>query len=124
MVADADEELKARMGWLAYFFAGARHLHGKKVRVQLTLDGKSPVIRRVRSMLVANVGRLPGGFVLFPDADAADGKLDIASLDTHKSLLGWISLLGTVVLQGVGVRAKRPRLTSELEFWRGSTARL
>src|SRR5699024_10908593 len=52
MVADADEELKARMGWLAYFFAGARHLHGKKIRVQLSLDHKPAITRKVRSMLV------------------------------------------------------------------------
>lgn len=124
MVADADDELKARMGWLAYFFAGARHLHGKKIRVQLSLDEGGPTTRRVRSILVANVGRLPGGFVLFPDADADDGLLDIASIDTRMSLVGWVSLLGTVVLQGLGVRARKPRPTSDLEFWRGSTARI
>lgn len=124
MVADADDELKARLGWLAYFFAGARHLHGKKIRVSLTLDEESPTTRKVRSMLVANVGRLPGGFVLFPDAEADDGRIDIASLDTRMSLVGWMSLLGTVVLQGVGIRIRKPRPTSDLEFWRGSTARL
>lgn len=124
MVADADDELKARMGWLAYFFAGARHLHGKKIRVELTLDDDPPTVRRVRSMLVANVGRLPGGFVLFPDAEADDGRLDIASIDTRMSVVGWASLLGTVILQGVGIRIRKPRPTSDLEFWRGSTARI
>src|SRR5699024_9162214 len=28
MVAGADDNLKARMGWFAYFVAGVRHLHG------------------------------------------------------------------------------------------------
>jgi len=124
MVADADDDLKARMGWLAYFFAGARHLHGKKFRVRLTLDSGAPISRRVRSMLVANVGRLPGGFVLFPDAEADDGLLDIASIDTRMSLVGWMSLFGTVVLQGLGVRIRKPRPTSDLEFWRGSKAEI
>lgn len=124
MVADADEDLKARMGWLAYFFAGARHLHGKKIRVRLSLDDRPSITRKVRSMLVANVGRLPGGFVLFPDAQADDGALDIASIDTRMSVVGWASLLGTVVLQGVGVRARKPRPTSDLEFWRGVSARV
>jgi len=124
MVADADEELKARMGWLAYFFAGARHLHGKKVRVRLTLDGERVATRKVRSVLVANVGRLPGGFILFPDAYADDGALDIATIDTRGSLVGWASLLGTVVLQGLGLRNSQPRPTSNLEFWRGSKARI
>lgn len=124
MVADADEELKAWMGWMAYFFAGARHLHGKKIRVRLSIDDEKPVTRKVRSMLVANVGRLPGGFVLFPDAEADSGKLDIASIDTRMSVVGWTSLLGTVVLQGVGIRAKKPRPTSDLEFWRATNARI
>ncbi|HLR58360.1 MAG TPA: diacylglycerol kinase family protein [Beutenbergiaceae bacterium] len=124
MVADADDELKARLGWLAYFFAGARHLHGKKFRVRLTLDSGDPISRRVRSMLVANVGRLPGGFVLFPDAEADDGMLDLASIDTRMSVVGWLSLLGTVVLQGVGIRIRKPRPTSDLEFWRGSAAEI
>lgn len=124
MVADADEELKARMGWLAYFFAGARHLHGKKIRVRLSLDDRPAITRKVRSMLVANVGRLPGGFVLFPDAQPDDGALDIASIDTRMSLVGWVSLLGTVVAQGVGIRIRKPRPTSDLEFWRGSRARV
>ncbi len=122
MVADADEELKARMGWLAYFFAGARHLHGKKVRVRLSLDEGPTAVRRLRSMLVANVGRLPGGFVLFPDAEVDDGLLNVASIDTRKSFVGWASLLATVVLQGLGVRIRKPRLTSDLEFWQGSSA--
>lgn len=124
MVADADEEMKSKMGWLAYFFAGARHLHGKKVRVQLKIDDEPAILRKVRSMLVANVGRLPGGFVLFPEADSDTGHLDIASIDTDKSLLGWTSLLSTVVLQGVGMRKKTERPTSNLEFWRGTSVRI
>src|SRR5699024_368543 len=35
MVAGADDALKARMGWLAYFFAGVRHLHGHKTPLRM-----------------------------------------------------------------------------------------
>jgi len=104
MVADTDEELKARIGWIAYFLAGARHLHGRRPKLRITLDDEPVVARRVRSLLVGNCGRLPGGITLLPDAVLDDGWLDIAAIDTRGGLAGWAQLLGEVGLQGVGLR--------------------
>ncbi|MPV49047.1 diacylglycerol kinase [Pseudactinotalea sp. HY160] len=120
MVAGADDELKSRLGWLAYFLVGARHLHGRKVQIGVQI-GSGPVHnRKLRSLLVANVGKLPGGFVLFPDAAPDDGRLDVAALDTRGGLFGWASLFGTVIMQGIGIRSTRPTIASNIEFWRGS----
>lgn len=104
MVADTDEILKARVGWIAYFVAGARHLHGRRPKLRIQLDDQPPVARRVRSLLVGNCGRLPGGITLLPDAVLDDGWLDIAAIDTRGGLAGWAQLLGEVGLQGVGLR--------------------
>lgn len=120
MVAGADDELKSRLGWLAYFLVGAKHLHGRKVQVGVQI-GSGPIHhRKLRSLLVANVGKLPGGFVLFPDAAPDDGWLDVAGLDTRGGVIGWASLLGTVIMQGVGIRSNRSTIASNIEFWRGS----
>ncbi|WP_156253876.1 diacylglycerol/lipid kinase family protein [Pseudactinotalea terrae] len=119
MVAGADEQLKARMGWLAYFVAGVRHLHGRRLRLALQVDDQPPVQLKLRSLVFANCGRLPGGMVLLPDAEIDDGWLDVAALDARGGLLGWASLFGKVVMQGVGVRRDLPGQPGSIEFWRG-----
>lgn len=123
MVAGANDDLKAKMGWLAYFFAGVRHLHGHKSRLRMQV-GEGEVRRlRVRSLLFANCGRLPGGIVLLPDAQLDDGWLDVAALDTRGGLIGWASLFGKVVLQGIGIRRSLPA-PSSIQFWRGRRVRV
>lgn len=119
MVAGADHELKRRVGWFAYFLAGARHLHGRRLRITMTLDGEHTLNLKLRSVLFANCGRLPGGIVLFPDAELDDGLLDIAGIDTRGGVFGWASLFGKVVLQGVGFRRELPAAPGKIEFWRG-----
>ncbi|WP_154792687.1 diacylglycerol/lipid kinase family protein [Occultella kanbiaonis] len=124
MVAGAGDQLKARVGWFAYFLAGARHLHGRKVRLRMTVDEAPGQHLRLRSLLFANCGRLPGGIVLLPDAQINDGWLDIAALDTRGGLFGWASLFGQVVGQGLGIRRQLPNSPSTIEFWRGKQVRV
>ncbi|GAB2602809.1 diacylglycerol/lipid kinase family protein [Pseudactinotalea suaedae] len=121
MVAGADEQLKARMGWLAYFVAGVQHLHGRRIRLTMQVDDQPAVPLRLRSLVFANCGRLPGGMVLLPDAEINDGWLDIAALDARGGLFGWASLFGKVLLQGLGVRRDLPGQPGSIEFWRGRT---
>lgn len=106
MVADTDPGLKRRVGWLAYFISGIQHLHGRRMRVRATLDQRPTVNTRLRSLLIGNCGRLPGGLMLLPDAVVDDGWLDIAGIDTRVGVAGWVQLLGEVLLQGVGVRSE------------------
>ncbi|MBU4336595.1 MAG: NAD(+)/NADH kinase [Actinobacteria bacterium] len=105
MVADTDDVLKAKVGWIAYFFAGVRHLHGSRTRVRVALDERPTQTARVRSLLIGNCGRLPGGITLLPDAVLDDGWLDVAAIDTRGGLAGWAQLFGEVVLQGAGYRS-------------------
>lgn len=108
LVADTDDDLKARVGWVAYFLAGFRHLHGTRHQVQVTRDDSEPQTAWVRSAMVGNCGRLPGGITLLPDALLDDGWLDVAVVDTRGGLAGWAQLLGEVVLQGAGMRTVLP----------------
>jgi len=122
MVADADDELKARVGWVAYFFAGARHLHGRRMRATIRLDDGEEVEARLRSFMVGNCGRLPGGITLLPDAVIDDGELDVAAIDTRGGLAGWAQLFGEVVAQGLGVRNDLPGKIGRIDHTRARRA--
>lgn len=119
MVAGADDEMKKRMGWFAYFVVGVRHMHGRRVRVKMKIGDSPTQSLRLRSILFANCGRLPGGIVLFPDAELDDGWIDIAGIDTKGGVVGWASLFGKVILQGLGIRRDLRASPGTIEFWRG-----
>lgn len=88
VMAAAPEKLKARMGWLAYLIAGMQHLKGPQFTVAVKLDGGPPLRRKVRSVMVGNVGKLQGGMELLPDAVADDGTVD-AVLLSPEGIVGW-----------------------------------
>jgi len=122
MVAGADDRLKRRLGWFAYFFAAAAHMRGKRMGATVTVDDAKPVKSEMRTVLMANVGRLPGGIQLIPDASVSDGKLDVATLDARGGIVGWTELFGTVIAQGAGITEPwLPRLlrTSRIDHVRG-----
>ncbi|GAB7048364.1 diacylglycerol/lipid kinase family protein [Catenuloplanes indicus] len=88
---------KKHIGWLAYIGGALRHLRGRQMRLEITLDDRPPFHRRARSVIVGNVGRLQGGMRLLHDARPDDGLLDIAILSPstlwHWAALGWGLLL-------------------------------
>ncbi|WP_235866329.1 diacylglycerol/lipid kinase family protein [Serinibacter arcticus] len=121
MVAGADDDLKRRVGWVAYFLVGVRHLHARRTRLSLRIGNGGWDQQRVRTLLFANCGRLPGGIVLLPDAELDDGYLDVAAIDTRGGLIGWASLLWRVLLQGLGWRSSNVYNPSRIDFWRART---
>ena len=124
MVADADDELKAKVGWVAYFVAGIRHLHGRRMRARIQLDDSPPVDARLRSLMIGNCGRLPGGITLLPDAVIDDGVLDVAAVDTRGGVVGWAQLFGEVVMQGLGVRNDLPAKIGRIDHARARRVRV
>jgi diacylglycerol kinase family enzyme len=104
MVAGADERLKARLGWFAYFFAAVAHLGTKRIAAKISVDGGEATQTHMRTVMMGNVGRLPGGLQLIPDASAVDGLLDVATLDARGGIVGWTELFGQVVAQNAGIR--------------------
>lgn len=84
---DTNEELKAKVGWLAYSEAGFRHLPGKRKKISVALDGGPEQTRSVRSVLFANCGKLQG-LDLVPEARIDDGVLDMVVL-SPRSAAGW-----------------------------------
>lgn len=77
MLAHTSRRAKHRLGWPAYVAAVLWHLGEPRFPAEIRLDGGPTLYREVRSVLVANVGRLPGGISLIPSARIDDGELDV-----------------------------------------------
>lgn len=116
VMADAPEKLKAQFGWPAYVVAGMKHLNGKRFQVEASIDGGEIFHRRVRTVVVGNVGRLQGGVELLPDAEAADGALDVVML-SPKGLIGWASV-------GAHIATRQRKGHRRVEHYRCRTMRL
>jgi diacylglycerol kinase family enzyme len=90
MIANTNPELKRRVGWLAYVDAGLRAIPASKpFRVVYRTDAGRLYRSRVSSILVANLGVLPGNIELVPDAEIDDGKLDVVVLQPRNAM-GWL----------------------------------
>ncbi len=98
---DGSAALKRRLGWAAYYLAALPHLRDQPMRVSLQADDGAAVGRRASALVVGNVGALPGGFPLLPDADPGDGLLD-AVLLTAGGIPGWIAVGARLLARQAG----------------------
>ncbi len=115
MVAATSAELKKRVGWIAYFMGGIKHLHTRRSTVRISLDDTKRFQTTLRTLLIGNCGKLPGGLSLIPDAVIDDGRLDIAAVDTRAGLAGWLQLFGEVVMQGFGIRSNAAKKVGRID---------
>ncbi|RTE49182.1 diacylglycerol kinase family protein [Actinobaculum sp. 352] len=115
VMSDTNARLKRSLGWIAYIFSGLRHLSGERLHATIITgrDGTpgadtssyaddTGVQTEARSIMFANCGRLPGGFVVAPEARVDDGWLDIAVMNTRGGLIGWGDLVRRAGTQSVG----------------------
>ncbi|HKH08882.1 MAG TPA: diacylglycerol kinase family protein, partial [Agromyces sp.] len=92
MISNTNPDLKKRVGWLAYVDAGIRAIPASKpFRVVHRMDGGRAHRSRVSSMLIANLGYLPGNLELIPDAEVDDGRLDVVRLQPS-NFFGWLMI--------------------------------
>ena len=98
VIAATREDLKRRVGWLAYSEAGLRLLMRpqRRTRMSVALDGGAGVARKARTVLFANTGRMPAGIEFIPDARLDDGQLDVVVV-SPRSVLGWAWVAGKAV---------------------------
>jgi diacylglycerol kinase (ATP) len=90
LIRDTDEQAKNRYGWAAYVSGGARALRNtRQARYEVRIDDGSPDRLPGLGALVGNVGELQGGTAVLPDADPADGLLDVIVLAPR----GWVDVL-------------------------------
>jgi diacylglycerol kinase family enzyme len=121
MLAGTSDTAKKHIGWIAYVFGAARHLRDRPMKVTITLDGRKPLRRRPRTVIVGNVGRLQGGVRLLEKAEPDDGLLDVAILSPttlrHWAALGWavirrhrrVPQMETYTAARVQIRSKSPQ---------------
>ena len=86
-----NDDIKKRIGWIAYVISGLKSLMFPAVKVEITIDDEEPTIHRARTVVVGNVGYLQAGMPLLPDASIDDGLLDVVILHP-KRFLSWIPL--------------------------------
>ncbi|SFN36503.1 diacylglycerol/lipid kinase family protein [Mycetocola miduiensis] len=81
MLANTDEDLKAKVGWLAYVGAIFKALTDKnELRVRYRLDSSRTKSVRAHTIIVGNCGSLQANVLLLPEAAVDDGKFDILIL--------------------------------------------
>jgi diacylglycerol kinase (ATP) len=89
MLAATNEDLKAKIGPLAYVAAiGKALLDRNQLHLQYVLDGKHHRRRRAHTIIVGNCGTLTGNVLLLPNAVIDDGDFEIVTL-RPVGLIGW-----------------------------------
>ncbi|WP_029145186.1 diacylglycerol/lipid kinase family protein [Microbacterium luticocti] len=97
MITETDDDLKDKAGWLAYVESLGRAVSASEViDIRLGLDGADPTGQHAHTLIVGNCGTLQGGITLLPDADPADGELDLLLLNAD-GVAGWMDTLRTMV---------------------------
>ncbi|GAA4741903.1 diacylglycerol kinase family protein [Amnibacterium soli] len=130
MLAATDDELKAKVGWLAYVKAFGQVLRDKnRLRLRFKLDGEDVRRMSAHTLIIGNAGSLPGNILLLPEAAVDDGLLDIVIMRPEQ-LVGWIQIF-TKVLWENGVlgrvpflRRFRTREVKALNYLRGKVLRV
>jgi len=90
MLAETDDDLKAKAGWLAYVQALGRAAAATAlVDVSIALDDEEAQDARIHTMLIGNCGMIQGGITLLPDAVPDDGLLDVL-LVSAEGVAGWL----------------------------------
>ena len=103
MIAETDDDLKDKAGWLAYAEAMGRAVAASEiVDVTLTLDDGRTKERSGHTLLIGNCGMIQGGLTLLPDAEPDDGKLDLL-LVSADGAAAWMHTLRAVVWEN-GIR--------------------
>jgi diacylglycerol kinase family enzyme len=98
VVSDTNDDLKKTLGWLAYTEAGVRHLPGRRKKVTISMDDEPEQTRKIRSVLFANCGLIPGGIDFIPQAMIDDGVLDVVVM-SPRSAIGWLSMYAKVLFK-------------------------
>ncbi|MGI8899358.1 MAG: diacylglycerol kinase family protein [Nocardioides sp.] len=95
----ANEQIKARVGWLAYVVSGLGNMMFPAVRLEVSMDGGPWTRHRARTVVIGNVGYLQAGMPLLPDAAIDDGILDVVILHPRR-FLSWVPLVVRVLSKG------------------------
>src|SRR5205823_7062634 len=103
-IEKADGALKHKLGRLAYVWTGARATTESARPVTIKVDGGTWFDDKASCVLIGNMGTLVGGMDAFPDADPADGLLELGVV-TAEGAVEWARVLTRLA---VGSAEKSP----------------
>ena len=109
IMSSTDEELKKRVGMLAYVKVGVEKLRrNHRMRLQFRVDDQPPQRARVHTVLVGNCGSVGGPVPLMADAAVDDGVLDVLAMEPE-GVFGWVRIAWGVVVDNGILRGRRRR---------------
>jgi diacylglycerol kinase family enzyme len=103
---NTDSARKRKLGWIAYAESGFKQLPLRYQRLSIQVDGREKRTVRVLTLLIGNVGWLPGRLSMMPDASLDDGLLDVAVIGPRR-ILDWIDFWTRVTIGNNVVRTTR-----------------
>ena len=106
IMLNTDAARKRRLGWIAYVESGFKAMPLKYHRLSIQVDGRAVRPLRVLTLLVGNVGLLPGRLSMMPDAALDDGTLDVAAIGPRR-FFDWIDFWSRVTIGNNVVRTTR-----------------
>ena len=116
MIGNTGDEMKKRIGWIAYVFGGVKSILGRSIDVVVDLPDGSRHPHKARTVLLGNVGKLPGGITLMPDAAIDNGRLEVL-VASWTGAAGFSQLASHIMNPSAGAQPKRrlrrgPRLSA------------
>jgi YegS/Rv2252/BmrU family lipid kinase len=115
-----NEEIKKKVGWLAYVLSALKALMFPAMRLEVSVDDGPFTKHRARTVVVGNVGYLQAGMPLIPNAAIDDGQLDVVLLFPRK-FLSWIPLAVRVLTKRQKTDETIARFTGRKVVVRAST---
>jgi diacylglycerol kinase (ATP) len=113
---ETDDDLKDKVGSVAYFAAAAKALKRLPVRFTVQLDNHRPVRRRSMQCMIGNVSSLRGNITLIPGAEPDDGLLDLYIASPH-NVRHWLKIALRLI-------TRRPKKDDQVDQHTGKRVRI
>ena len=101
IMSGVNEDIKKRIGWMAYVLSAFQSLMFPSMRLEISVDGGEFTKHRARTVVVGNVGYLQANMPLLPEASLDDGVVDVVLLYPQR-FWSWLPLAFRVL-------SKQPR---------------
>lgn len=107
MLENTDEDLKAKVGWLAYVGAIVTSLKDRnRLTLKMSVDGGPTRSMHAHTVIVGNCGTLTANVLLMPEAAVDDGLLDVVVM-RPENLVGWAQVMHKIIWEN-GVLSRTP----------------
>ena len=91
IMQDTNPDLKKTVGSAAYFVSAAKNANHPALHATIRVDDQPVLRRRASVIVIGNVGLLPSGILLIPDAKPDDGLLDVL-VASPRTVRDWVRL--------------------------------